>query len=333
MEADRQTVTSTGSAVGVFDSSAEAESALAQLRAEGLGPDDVSVMMRDGRAAEQPEEQSGGSPIAGGAATGAVFGGLLGGLAGWMVAIGAIAIPGVGLVVGAGALAATITGIGIGAAAGGIIGSLLGMGVPEEDAREYEGHIREGRILLTVHPSAAMTTDRAVELMQANGGYDVRVYGAPTSPAAEYDFGASPASEYSAVAEAPEGDYYAGQSYTGESHTGESYDAVATDKEGEVAATTDDLGSGAEGGPGTGEAIDAADEGAAQAWPDSTPETAETAAPVDLPAEREPGASEAASPFAYERSPYEDRLYKAEGSTDAPPPTSTTERDPRREGE
>ena len=77
------------SIVGVFDGPDEAQTALEQLRAEGLGPDEVSVMMRDAQVAESLPEQVAESPVAGGAATGAAIGGLLGGLAGWMVAIGA----------------------------------------------------------------------------------------------------------------------------------------------------------------------------------------------------------------------------------------------------
>ncbi len=167
------------SIVGVFDSSDEAQRALEQLRADGLGPDEVSVMMRDTHVTESIQEQAASSPVAGGAAAGAALGGLLGGLAGWMVAIGAIAIPGVGLVVGAGALAAMLAGIALGAATGGLIGGLLSLGVPEDEARQYEDHLREGRVLLTVHPSPDFEIARATGILEANGAYDVRVYDSP----------------------------------------------------------------------------------------------------------------------------------------------------------
>jgi hypothetical protein len=175
------------SIVGVFDSSVDAERALAQLRAIGAGPEDVSVMMRDTRASEEPAPTTGGTAVAGGAATGATLGGLLGGLAGWMVAIGAIAIPGVavpgvGTIVGGGILASTLAGLAIGAATGGLIGALLGLGVPEEDAREYEAHLKEGRILVTVHPTTSLDANGAANILQANGAYDVRVYDAPAAP-------------------------------------------------------------------------------------------------------------------------------------------------------
>src|SRR5437667_2711108 len=133
-------------------------------------------MMRAAHVAETIQEQAAESPMVGGAATGAALGGLLGGLAGTMVAIGAIAIPGVGLVAGAGALAAMLAGVALGAATGGLIGALLSLGVPEDEARQYEGHLREGRVLLTVHPSPDFEIARATGIMEAHGAYDVRVY-------------------------------------------------------------------------------------------------------------------------------------------------------------
>src|SRR5207248_2523435 len=137
MQADTQ-ANSPSSIVGVFDSAVDAERALEQLRVQGVKPEEVSVMMRDARASETEEPVTTASNVAGGATTGAALGGLLGSLAGWMVSIGAIAIPGVGLVIGAGVLAATLTGLAVGAAAGGLIGALLGLGMPEEHAREYQ---------------------------------------------------------------------------------------------------------------------------------------------------------------------------------------------------
>jgi uncharacterized membrane protein len=177
--------TSTVSIVGVFDSGDEAESALVRLEQVGIERQQVSVMLRDTGPRPEDEVRGPASPVAGGAATGAAFGGLLGGLAGWMIAIGAIAIPGVGLIVG-GALAATLTGIAVGAAAGGLVGALLGLGVPEEEAREYEEHVAKGRVLLTVHLAPGTEAASIASLLQEAGGYDVRIYDvpAPEAPAA-----------------------------------------------------------------------------------------------------------------------------------------------------
>ena len=235
MDSDKQSDTQAEGArsiVGVFDSSAQAEAALEQLRAEGLGPNEVSIMMRDAHSEETVVEQAASSPVAGGAATGAALGGLLGGLAGWMVSIGALAIPGVGLVIGAGVLATLLTGIALGAATGGLIGALLSLGVPEDDARQYEGHLREGRILLTAHPGPEFDVDSAVRFMETNGGYDVRVYGS-TPVRAVTPIGADEAAAAAEPSEHPV-------------------------QEGEVAAQTDSLGSGAAGGYGDGEAMSSA---------------------------------------------------------------------------
>ncbi len=236
------------SIVGVFDSSAQAEAALEQLRAEGLGPNEVSIMMRDAHSEETVAEQAASSPVAGGAATGAALGGLLGGLAGWMVSIGALAIPGVGLVLGAGVLATMLTGIALGAATGGLIGALLSLGVPEDDARQYEGHLREGRILLTAHPGREFNVENAIRLMETNGGYDVRVYdSAPVR------------------AVTPTGVDEVAETATTSEHFAHEDNAVETTEtlelpthEGEVAAHTDSLGSGAAGGYGDGEALSGA---------------------------------------------------------------------------
>jgi hypothetical protein len=206
--------------VGVFDGQDEAERALEQLREAGLQPGDVSLLMRDAPSGDTESERSYPSPVAGGAAAGAALGGLLGGAAGWAIAIGAITIPGVGFLIGAGALAATLTGIALGAATGGLIGGLLGLGVPEDEARQYEGHVREGRVLLTVHPGPDLPVERVTGIVEANGGYDVRVYDLP-------------APHVSAPVEVG--------------------DTVM--EEGEVAADTDSFGSGAEGGAGDGAAL------------------------------------------------------------------------------
>ena len=261
----------TSSVVGVFDDSQQADRALEQLRAVGLGPDDVSVMMRDAGTVDEIVEQTAGSPVAGGASAGATIGGLLGGLAGWMVAAGAIAIPGVGMVVGAGALATTLAGLALGAATGGIIGGLLGLGVPEEEAKTYEGHVREGRVLVTVHPRAGITSERAQEIMQANGGYDVRVYGAASDESLEQDnlFPGSPVDrdEYANIYDEETGQYVpysqAVASVTSQASVGEG--------ERTVAAETDAPGAGAEGGTGSGEPLALTEESRAEPIPASRP--------------------------------------------------------------
>ncbi len=81
-----------------------------------------------------------------GAATGATAGGLLGGALGWLAGIGALAIPGVGPFVAAGPIMAALGGAAVGATAGGITGTLVGLGIPELEAKQYDEKIRGGNI-------------------------------------------------------------------------------------------------------------------------------------------------------------------------------------------
>jgi hypothetical protein len=103
------------------------------------------------------------------------MGGLFGGAAGWLVGIGALAIPGIGPIVAAGALATTLGGAAVGAAAGGLIGALVGAGIPEEDARTYETHVKEGRILITAHAQTAEQAQDTQDVFDRYGS-EVRAY-------------------------------------------------------------------------------------------------------------------------------------------------------------
>jgi hypothetical protein len=163
--------------VGVFDGQGDAEKALNELKDGGFTPDQVSVVAKDTRETQTMVERS---DMAGaetsGAATGAFLGGLTGGIAGWLVGIGALAIPGIGPIVAAGALATTLGGAAVGALAGGLIGALVGAGIPEEDARGYETHVKEGRILITAQAATAQQAQAARDAFDRHGGSDVRAY-------------------------------------------------------------------------------------------------------------------------------------------------------------
>ena len=171
------TTTMSHTVAGVFNERRHAEMALNELRDAGFTPEQVSVVAKDTDETQSMVERS---DMAGaetkGAGTGALLGGLTGGLAGWLVGIGALAIPGIGPVVAAGALATTLGGAAIGAVAGGLIGALVGAGIPEDDARSYETHVREGRILITAQASSAQEAQRARDTFDRHGGTDVRAY-------------------------------------------------------------------------------------------------------------------------------------------------------------
>src|ERR671929_1746463 len=161
--------------VGVFDGPNHAEMALNELRNAGFSPDQVSVVAKDTRESRDLVESSGmeGAETSG-ATAGAFLGGITGGILGWLVGIGTLAIPGIGPIVAAGALATTLGGAAIGAVAGGLIGALVDLGIPEEEARGYEEHVRKGRILLTVNADSDAQARRAHQLFDRHGGADVR---------------------------------------------------------------------------------------------------------------------------------------------------------------
>jgi uncharacterized membrane protein len=163
--------------VGVFDGPKHAEEALNGLKSHGFTPEQVSVVAQDKRDVTQMADNT---DMAGdGAAAGAMTGGVLGGLAGFLVGISALVIPGIGPIVGTGIIISTLAGAGIGAVAGGLVGALTSQGVNEADAQEYEGHVKSGRILLTVHASSAQQEEQARTVFNSVQGGSVRSYVAP----------------------------------------------------------------------------------------------------------------------------------------------------------
>src|SRR5881409_5089 len=121
-----------------------------QLKAGGFSPNDISVLFPDKTGTKDfAHEHHTKAPE--GAATGAGAGGVLGGGLGWLAGIGALAIPGLGPFIAAGPIMSALSGAGAGGVVGGITGALIGMGIPEYEAKRYEGMIKEGGILLSVH--------------------------------------------------------------------------------------------------------------------------------------------------------------------------------------
>src|SRR5687767_6996421 len=160
--------------VAVFDDRDDAQDAINGLRDAGFMADDISILARDRDVSGQLADDT-GTEAAAGAATGALAGGALGGLAGWLVGIGALAIPGIGPIIAAGPLAAALTGAAIGAAGGGLLGALTGMGVPEEEARWYEGEVGRGGILVTVKADGRF--DEARNLLRQYGAREAGAEG------------------------------------------------------------------------------------------------------------------------------------------------------------
>ncbi|ALA41971.1 low temperature-induced protein [Paenibacillus peoriae] len=135
--------------VGVFDTEQEASRAIGQLQSKGIPSSEISVITRDRDELRTISEET-GTKAPEGVATGAATGGIVGGVAGLLAGIGALAIPGIGPILAAGPIAATLTGAAVGAGAGGLVGGLVGLGIPEDDARQYETYVDQGKILVLV---------------------------------------------------------------------------------------------------------------------------------------------------------------------------------------
>ncbi|RSD26913.1 general stress protein [Mesobacillus subterraneus] len=135
--------------VGVYDNERDAIQAVEDLKRQGYSTEDISVIGKNEDEVDEVNEAT-GTKTEEGLAAGAATGGILGGLTGLLAGIGALAIPGIGPIVAAGPIAATLTGAAVGAGAGGLAGALIGMGIPEEEADRYEGYVKEGKILVVV---------------------------------------------------------------------------------------------------------------------------------------------------------------------------------------
>jgi uncharacterized membrane protein len=135
--------------VGVYNNEREAIQAVEDLKRQGYATEDISVIGKNEDEVDYVNEAT-GTKTEEGLAAGAATGGILGGLTGLLAGIGALAIPGIGPIVAAGPIAATLTGAAVGAGAGGLAGALIGMGIPEDEADRYEGYVKEGKILVVV---------------------------------------------------------------------------------------------------------------------------------------------------------------------------------------
>ncbi|MEK3736052.1 MULTISPECIES: general stress protein [Paenibacillus] len=135
--------------VGIFDTEQEATRAIEGLHNQGFSNDEISVITRDRDELRNISEDT-GTKAPEGVATGAATGGVVGGVAGLLAGIGALAIPGIGPILAAGPIVATLTGAAVGAGAGGLVGGLIGLGIPEDEAKEYGGYVESGKILVLV---------------------------------------------------------------------------------------------------------------------------------------------------------------------------------------
>jgi Protein of unknown function (DUF3341) len=151
---------------------AEAIRIVEQLKAAGFSHNDISVLFPDTAGTRDfAHEQHTKAPE--GAAAGAGTGGVLGGTLGWLVGIGALAIPGLGPFIAAGPIMAALSGAAAGAALGGLTGALIGLGIPEYEAKRYEGKVKEGNLLISVHTEDSTERARARQIFEQAGAEDI----------------------------------------------------------------------------------------------------------------------------------------------------------------
>jgi hypothetical protein len=134
----------------IAKSEEQATNIVNQLKEAGFSNNDVSVLLPD-RAGSRDFAHAHHTKAPEGAATGAIAGGVMAGVLGWLVGIGSLAIPGVGPLIAAGPILAALSGAAAGGAVGGLAGGLVGLGIPEYEAKQYEGKVKNGNILISVH--------------------------------------------------------------------------------------------------------------------------------------------------------------------------------------
>lgn len=150
----------------------QAETIIERLRAAGFSSDQISVLLPDKNGTQDFAHQN-STKLPEGATTGGVAGLGIGAVLGWLTGIGALAIPGLGPFIAAGPIMAALSGAAVGGAAGGLIGGLIGAGLPEYEAKLYEGKVRDGNILISVHAADSEQKDAIKDIFEDCGAEDI----------------------------------------------------------------------------------------------------------------------------------------------------------------
>jgi len=157
---------------GIYPSAERAEQAVDSIIAAGFSSSDVSVLLPDTRSTKEFAHQK-DTKAPEGTTAGVTTGGVIGGTIGVLAGVGALAIPGVGPFIAAGPIMAGLAGLGVGGALGGLVGALIGMGIPEYEAKRYEGRVKGGGTLLSVHCDTSDEVSRAKDLLKTTGAEDI----------------------------------------------------------------------------------------------------------------------------------------------------------------
>jgi hypothetical protein len=171
---------------GIYPTYANVESGVDALKAAGFRNTDISVLFPENVGSKDFAHEK-GTKAPEGVTAGATSGAVVGGVLGWLAGIGALAIPGIGPFIAAGPIMAALAGVGVGGAIGGITGALIGMGIPEYEAKRYEGRIRAGGILLSVHSDSSEWAKRAKIILEQTGAQDISSTGEASADFAKTD--------------------------------------------------------------------------------------------------------------------------------------------------
>jgi len=169
------------SVFAVFVDEPDLEYAVAKLKLAGFRNTDISCVISPAMAPEKSgtpgrtplftHERSTKAPE--GSTAGAATGALVGGALGWLAGLGTLVLPGLGPLIAAGPIMAALAGAGLCGAVGGVAGALIGLGIPEYEAKRYEGHVKEGKVLLAVLCEDLPAAKKAAEILEKSGGHDV----------------------------------------------------------------------------------------------------------------------------------------------------------------
>ena len=167
------------SVFGIYPTLAQAERGVDALVHGSFPSDAISVLAPDQQGTKDfAHEKHTKAPE--GTATGVAAGGALGGTLGLLAGVGALAIPGVGPFIAAGPIIGALAGLGVGGAVGGLVGALVGMGVPEYEAKRYEGRVKDGGVLLSVHCATSDEITRAKKILEQTSAEDISSSGENT---------------------------------------------------------------------------------------------------------------------------------------------------------
>lgn len=187
---------------GIYRTRMMVERAVEELKDAGFRNEDISVLFPEGGGTKEfAVEKETKAPE--GAAAGAGAGAAVGGALGWLMGIGLLVIPGLGPFVAAGPIMAALAGAGAGGLAGGIAGALIGMGIPEYEAKRYEGRIKEGGILLSVHADDRDWKNKGKDILKRSGAEDI---GDKGESSADYEISDRPYPKRSSPSPRPEYD-------------------------------------------------------------------------------------------------------------------------------